>query len=396
MRSARAAVALLLLLPACGKRGDPLPPLRKVPAPITGFLLAQRGDKLEIRYTTPRASVDGVRLGEMTVEAVRLDGDGDLNKAGKKTKRRTRPGEEVVVQEPLPAPGTVVHVALRAIAGGDATPRTPVAVLTVLAPFDTPNGLTATLLPDGVALAWKGALPTPAPTPSPSPSPSPLARALPGSPSPLPVAPGPPASPAPGAWPAPPSPPVSAPGTAPGAAAPPARPMPVTSPTPVPFRGGFSVYRRAENGAFAAPLTGKPIETNTLLDAGAPLGTRWCYVVRGVAGLEPLIESAPSDEACADVKDIFPPAPPGGLAALVRGPGVEIAWSPSPEADLAGYRLWRSTGTEPPERLAELPAGELQFVDKTVRTGSIYRYYLTAFDTAGNESKPSPTVEARP
>jgi len=377
MRTARAAVALLLLLPACGKRGDPLPPLRKTPGPITGFRLAQRGATLEIRYTAPRASIDGVRLGELTIEAVRLDGEGDVNKAGRVTKRRASPGEEVVVQEPLPPPGTAVRVALRAIAGGDVTARTPVAGLTVLPPFDAPNELTATLLPDGVALAWKGAKPTPAPTPAPSPSPAPPGRTpLPGAPSASPLP-----SPSPGA---------------PPSAGPSARPTPAPGPTPTPFGGGFSVYRRAENGAYAAPLTGRPVETNSLLDAGAPLGTRWCYVVRGVAGLEPLVESAPSEEACADVRDVFPPAPAGGLSALVHDDGVALAWSPSPEADLAGYRLWRTAGTAPPERLAELARGELQFLDRTAARGTVYRYHLTAFDTAGNESKPSASVEAHP
>jgi len=363
MRSARAAVALLVLLPACGKRGDPLPPLRKTPAPITTFRLAQRGDRLEIRYTAPRASVDGLRLGEMAVEVTRLDREGDINKVGKKSKRRVNPAEEVVALEPLPPPGTVVHVALRALAGGDATVRTPVATLTVLAPFEAPKQLAANLVPEGVALEWKGPKPTPAPTPTPSPSPSPF-----------------------GPRPSPP----------PGTATAPASLLPTPAPTPPPFGGGFSVYRRAQNGTYAGPLTTKPVETNKLVDTGAPLGTRWCYVVRGVAGLEPLIESAASDEACLDVKDIFPPAPPSGLAALVGNQGVELVWSPSSEPDLAGYRLWRSVGRGAPERLTERPVGEHQYVDTTAARGTAYRYFLTAFDQAGNESKPGASVEARP
>lgn len=365
MRSARAAVALLVLLPACGKRGDPLPPLRKTPAPITAFRIAQRGDRLEIRYTAPRASVDGVRLREMAVEVTRLDGEGDINKVGKKSKRRVNPAEEVVAIEPLAPPGTVVHVALRALAGGDASVRTPVATLTVLAPFEAPKELAATLVPEGVALEWKGPMPTPAPTPTPLPSPSPL---------------GPRPSPPPGRAAAPVPPP----------------PNPAPSPTPPPFGGGFSVYRRAQNGTHAGPLTAKPVETNTLVDMGAPLGTRWCYVVRGVAGLEPLVESGTSNEACLDVKDVFPPAPPTGLSALVGNQGVELAWSPSGEPDLAGYRLWRSVGTGAPERLTERPVGEHRFVDTTAARGTAYRYFLTAFDQTGNESKPSASVEARP
>ena len=49
---------LLLLFPAlaCGKRGDPRPPLRKTPPPLVQFRLAQRGARLEVSGMAPRAS----------------------------------------------------------------------------------------------------------------------------------------------------------------------------------------------------------------------------------------------------------------------------------------------------------------------------------------------------
>ena len=39
-----------LTLVACGKRGDPLPPLPVTPQAVTNLKLAQRGDRLEIAY----------------------------------------------------------------------------------------------------------------------------------------------------------------------------------------------------------------------------------------------------------------------------------------------------------------------------------------------------------
>ncbi len=358
MRTAPAAAALLLLLPACGKRGDPLPPLRRTPPPVTNLRLAQRGDRLEIRYMAPRASVEGARLGDLTIETLRLEGDGDIEKQGRRTKRRVNPGEDVVALEPLPAPGTVVRMAARALAGGDTSPRTTTVTLVVQPPLEVPSDVTAALVPEGVSLAWKGARPQPVVAPSPSPSPSPAV--LPGA-RPQGVGPSP-------------SPPAS----------------------PPPFPGGFSIYRRGAGGVYGSPLS-PPVGEKTLTDTTATAGARWCYVVRAVAALEPLVESAASDEACVDLKDVFAPSPPAGLAALVRDDGVELTWSPSPEGDLAGYRLWRATGGGPPERLVELRGGGRQFVDTTAVRGAVYRYTVTAFDQAGNESAFSAPAEgARP
>src|SRR5262249_8172541 len=122
-----------------------------------------------------------------------------------------------------------------------------------------------------------------------------------------------------------------------------------------------------------------------------------CYVVRFVAGKEPLVESASSAEACVTFKDIAAPAPPIGVAVVLRGDGVEISWSPSPEADLAGYRVYRSAPPgEPPVRRAELRAQQTSTVDASPRTGIVSVYTVTAFDRAGNESAPSSPVQVRP
>jgi Fibronectin type III domain len=355
MRRTHAAAALLILLPGCGKKGDPLPPLRRTPPALAVFRIAQRGAELEIRYTAPRSSVEGAKMPELAVETLRLDGDGDLEKQGRRAKRKATPGEEVVVREPLPAPGTIVRVAARALVGKEASPRSGPLVLRVEPPVSAPSGLEAAIIPEGVALGWKGDKPAPiAPVPSPSPSPSRL---------PAPVLP-------------------------PGASPP---------PTPPPFPGGFWVYRRAASNTLGFPLTALPVGEWKLVDTSASLGTRWCYTVRAVAALEPLVESAPSDEACVDLKDVFAPAPPAGLSAVASADGIELTWSPSPEADLAGYRVWRAPGAGTPERLAELPAGERQYVDKTAVQGTPYRYTVTAFDQAGNESaRSAPADGVRP
>ncbi|MGH9391407.1 MAG: hypothetical protein ACRD1Z_17510, partial [Vicinamibacteria bacterium] len=51
--------AFLLSLIACGKKGDPLPPLRLVPAPAEELTLRQVGDRLRLGWKAPARNQDG-------------------------------------------------------------------------------------------------------------------------------------------------------------------------------------------------------------------------------------------------------------------------------------------------------------------------------------------------
>ena len=83
-----APVAVVLAVGGCGKRGDPLPPLRRVPQPVTGLRIAQRGDKLEIAYTAPRNTTDGARLPVLEIDVMRMDGEGDFAKGAHHRRRK--------------------------------------------------------------------------------------------------------------------------------------------------------------------------------------------------------------------------------------------------------------------------------------------------------------------
>jgi fibronectin type 3 domain-containing protein len=74
---------------------------------------------------------------------------------------------------------------------------------------------------------------------------------------------------------------------------------------------------------------------------------------------------------------------------------IELVWDRNTEADLAGYRIYRSTGDGPFEKLAEL--NEIpNYSDRAVEHGKTYHYALTAFDrsTPPNESARSARIEA--
>ena len=143
-----------------------------------------------------------------------------------------------------------------------------------------------------------------------------------------------------------------------------------------------------------APLQPVAAPTTVYQDISAQPGQSWCYVARAVASAEPLVESAASNEACVDVKDIVPPSPPAGLTALARAEGVEVTWSPSAEADVHVYRLYR-TFRRQREKLVELKAPETSYLDATAPPGSLVRYTVTAVDQAGNESADAEPAEAR-
>jgi hypothetical protein len=352
----------LLALPACGKRGDPLPPLPIAPQPVRELRVSQRGPELEISYAVPRLTTGGVRLPVLEVELSRAEGEGDFAKLARRDVRRVAPGEVLTERVPLPAPDTVVRVMARARHRGQFSTPTVVTFRAAAVP-ETPRALKAVVTPEGVGLTWEGAVPPAPPTPAPSPSPSPSAA-------PPSAVKGPPpagASPAPGASP---------------------------SPPPKPPARGFRIYRRSPSGTAGAPLRAEPGLENATVDRDVQPGQEWCYVVRSAASIEPVIESAPSPEVCVAVKDVAAPAAPAGLAALVGETAIDLSWSPSGEADLAAYRVYRAAGDQAPQRLAEVPAGTTEWKDKSPGRGGPHTYTVTAVDRAGNESAPSGPAEA--
>ena len=387
-------VALASLVAACGHRGDPLPPRRRTPPAPQAFRLAQRGDALEVQATAPAASVDGVGYTTLTVEFLHAEGQQDLEKAGRRHSVPAIPGGRVVATLPLPAPGTTVRAAARGVYGGEKGQRTLTLALVAQPPLEAPSELAAALAEDGVALSWHGVRPKavapPAVAPRPPTTPGAAVRPpSPGSPTPPPAAspPAPPAAPAPPAD----AQPTPAPSTAKAGAETAAG---TETPAEGPRRHGFVVYRRLGNAAYEAPLVEEPLDGRSLRDTVVPQGVTACYVVRAVASTEPLIESAPSNEACVEVRDVSAPATPSGLAVLPREGGLEILWGPSAEPDLAGYRVYRAAPGGAPEKIADVEANHASWLDTTAEPGVAYRYTATAFDQAGNESPPTEPVEA--
>jgi fibronectin type 3 domain-containing protein len=91
--------------------------------------------------------------------------------------------------------------------------------------------------------------------------------------------------------------------------------------------------------------------------------------------------------------DIFPPAVPGALTAILGVSTIELAWTRNSEKDFKGYNVYRSVDGGPFERIAEaVPAPS--FSDSKIEPGKKYTYAVSAVDVKGNESPRSTPAEA--
>ena len=161
---------------------------------------------------------------------------------------------------------------------------------------------------------------------------------------------------------------------------------------------GYNVYRsaRSQNQPAETPLNARPVTSTTFADQTFRFGEEYEYVVRAVSlgtGGEP-VESLNSNSVTAKPLDTFPPAPPGKLTAAGSNapPRMNLFFPTNSEKDLAGYNVYRSEEPDLPKPWTKLNRNLLDrttFQDEAVRTGRRYFYYVTAVDTAGNESKPS-------
>jgi fibronectin type 3 domain-containing protein len=103
-------------------------------------------------------------------------------------------------------------------------------------------------------------------------------------------------------------------------------------------------------------------------------------------------ESDLSSEVSITPVDKFAPATPAGVHADSAPATIELAWERNAEPDLAGYRVYRATAGGSFDKVAEIAAIPT-WSDHAVESGKTYRYVLTAFDRAGNESPRSAPVE---
>jgi chitodextrinase len=172
-------------------------------------------------------------------------------------------------------------------------------------------------------------------------------------------------------------------------------------------RTSTTSYTSVSGTSFACPITAglcgliwsrnpslTPAEVEAILRATCvDLGTAG---VDGTFGYGRINAAAAIANTPPSTPDTTPPAAPAGLVATAGNARVDLAWNTSPETDLAGYAVFRSTdGTNFLEITTALLTSAA-FADTGVTNGTTYSYVVVAEDTAGNASAASAIVSATP
>lgn len=149
----------------------------------------------------------------------------------------------------------------------------------------------------------------------------------------------------------------------------------------------FRVFRKAPDQEQAVLLG--TAEKPFYVDSAAAIGKKYEYYVQAI---HDSAESEVTAMVSFTPKDVFAPAAPAGLSGVPGAGTVELVWDRNTEPDLRGYRVYRAAPGGEMAVLAEFVEAPA-FSDRQVDSGKVYKYAVAATDQAGNESRPSATVE---
>ncbi len=388
--------AVVVGVAGCGKKGPPLPPLVRIPAPPGEMAAERRGETVAIGFSVTNANNDRTRPANVDrVEVYAITAPTNISEDNVR-----RFGERIATV--LVNPPTEPDDPPRPVAGGvdqgarvslteilTAAMREPVALPAASTPVASASRPGAPLLPPP---AVGGPTRIYMAVPMGGRRTGPAARAV----VPLVDAPAPP-SPARVAydedqitvtW----NPPADR--AAPAADSSgllPSRPLVGAA-----ARLAYHVYEistAGEGPPAQRRLTTRPVETLSFADPRVVFGEERCYAVRAVQRVGALaIESDAPPVACETLVDTFPPRPPTGLQHVASDGAITLIWDPSDAADLAGYLVLRGQpgGTLAP--MTPAPHQGTTFVD-TLPSGTRAIYAVQAVDSDGNVSEASATVE---
>ena len=334
-------LALLLGgLVACGKKGDPLPPLRNIPAPTGDLDLRQQGRLILLEMTYPSVTVNGLPVGGIDAvelyelvkpdvsEPVPVDGR-EFEGAAEEllTLRGTElgaalVGDRIQIRLPLgeipdePAQHTF---GVRTAKGEEVSAFSNLVSLIPMEPPPAPEDLVATAEEDAIVLGWRSGDEV----------------------------------------------------------------------------EGFDVFRRgAVERGYGEPIGRIDGDARTFRDRKVRYGERYIYTVRAVAKREPLIWSAEAGEREIDYEDRFAPPLPKNFVALGERNRVRLRWEDSAAADVAGYHLYRREPGRDFHRLTDDLVTSTEYIDRGLASGLSYGYRIQVVDRSGNESELSEPVSA--
>jgi predicted small lipoprotein YifL len=397
-------VSVLIVTTACGKKGPPLPPLVKVPAPPGDFIAERRGGAVDLRFTVPTANADGTRPANVErVDVYAFTGSAIVSD-DQLLKLATKVGS-VAVKAPRDPEMTVEEESEDEIeppegAGLDqgATARVSEPLTAAaLEPIEIPDRRSKRAAADGGARPLVGAPQTPpirtyvavgiakrgrkgalskrVTVPLIAPPPAPSAPTIVYNERQITISWTPPAT-------------IGSTNASDHAETLPSHPIGGASGPEI----GYHVYQAGPDGE--TRLTKSPVSESKYTDTKLTFGAERCYTVRTVATIGSLaVESDATPRTCKTPVDTFAPAAPKELHAVAGEGTINLIWEPNNENDLAGYVVLRGIAPgETLERLTPAPILDARFTD-TVQPGVRYVYAVQAVDKAGNISPSSNRVE---
>jgi fibronectin type 3 domain-containing protein len=341
--------ALLLAAAGCGKRGEPVAPERRFPAPPASLGATVEGQSVVVSWTNPAQRVDGSALRDLQVVKLfrREEAPGAAPKPAMLARGRIVGYDEIAsirLDEPAPATvergavrfvdrdnltvgGRYVYVVTAVDSTGRSSPPSPRVVVSYIAAPTPPRDLRAEGGDSQVRLHWE----------------------------------------APGVF-------IDG--------------RPIDEPL------GYLVQRATGQGAWSQ-ITPEPVTITEFTDTGLANDTEYRYrvtAVRETAGGQ--AQGEPSAAATASPARTWTPAAPTGLVAVTSSGSVRLAWNEVNDPDVAAYAVYRAEGTGELSRIATTP-GSTVFVDRGVQPGRSYRYAVSALDRARRPNESARSDEIR-
>lgn len=159
----------------------------------------------------------------------------------------------------------------------------------------------------------------------------------------------------------------------------------------------YEVLRaQSAEGPFT-PVTPEPITATEFTDRGLTSEQTYYYAVRAMR-VDPdgTARSELSRVAAVTPVKLTPPSPPANLVAIPSEGAVRLIWDASPEADVAGYLVYRASAPGADFiRLTPTPIPRTTYTDRTVEQGKTYLYMVTAVDRAIRRNESARSAPAR-
>ncbi len=148
---------------------------------------------------------------------------------------------------------------------------------------------------------------------------------------------------------------------------------------------GYNIFRDSDD--LDKPINATPVKETSFTDT--PTYDEHTYRITAVASAgPPRIQSDPSPPVSTTFKDLVPPPAPASVTALVETRVVRLIWDAVDAPDLDGYNVYRTEG-DARLKLTPHPARQTHFGDESIEMGVTYFYSVTVVDKNGNESAPT-------